>query len=237
MLVHLLAAGRVVGVILHRDELVENTVVEHEQQRRIVEVALDAEETLTGIIRLHIMHVGFGNQLLVLLVIGCERHAPVEEHFQVGPYLVERLLAADLQDTGQHTEHPRRYTAQVGHVLLPGLVGNALALQLKVVQQRCLLLRHAYQVGQRVDILDEDSAQVAHQTALHIVVRRVASAQDERAPVEQAALRVVAQIEGYAVETASIVDMLQTLVRYRDKLRLVVGRSRRLGIPFHLSRP
>ena len=65
----------------------------------------------------------------------------------------------------------------------------------------------------------------------------MAAAQYQRAPVEEAALRIIAQIERHGVETALIVYLLQTVVRNGDELALVVGGARRLGIPFNLSRP
>ena len=65
----------------------------------------------------------------------------------------------------------------------------------------------------------------------------MASTQDQTLAVEHPALGVIAQIEGHGVEAAGIMDVVQTVMRDRDKLALVVGRSRRLGIPSYLSRP
>ena len=127
------------GQVVQGDELVEDTVVEHQQHRRIGGVVLYAEEALTGVVGLHVVHVRLGDELLILLSVGREGHTAVKKHFQVGPHLFEMLLARQLHDTCQHGEHPRRHATEVGDVLVQGLTGYAVTLHLEVTQQGCLL--------------------------------------------------------------------------------------------------
>ena len=94
----------------------------------------------------------------------------MEEHLQVGPHLFQVLLACEFHDTCQHGEHPRGHTREVGHILTDGLTGYAVTLHLKVAEKCCFFLRHTYQIGQRIDILNENGAQVTHQRAWLVVV-------------------------------------------------------------------
>ena len=84
---------------------------------------------------------------------------------------------------------------------------------------------------------NEDGAEVADERSLDVVVGRVAAAEDERLSVEHPAVGVVAQVVHHHVGAAFIMDVAQTIVGDGYELRLVVGRSRRLGVPFHQSRP
>ena len=70
-----------------------------------------------------------------------------------------------------------------------------------------------------------------------VIVGRMAATQNEGAAVEKAALGIVAQIEAHAIGASSIMCVVQAIAAHGDELALVVGGSRRLGIPFHGSRP
>ena len=52
------------------------------------------------------MHALVLDELTVLLTIGRESHAAVEEHFQIGPHLVDGTLASDFQRAVEHRHHP-----------------------------------------------------------------------------------------------------------------------------------
>ena len=218
-------------------KLVEHVVVQHEQHGMVRGVVLDAEETFRSVVGLHVVHARRADNLLVLVAIGCKGDAAVEKHFQVRPHFVERLGTRQLQHAHQHRQHPRRHTAQVGHVLVHRLSGYAVTLHLEVAQQCCMLLRHAYEVGQRVDVFNQDGAQVAHQRVVNIVVGLMAATQDEALAVEHAGLRIVLQIERHHILATTVVNVLQTLLRNRNEFRLVVGRTARLRIPLHSTRP
>ena len=222
---------------LDRHELVEHIVVEHQQHRLVRRIVLYAEEPFAGIIGLHVMHVWTGDEMLVLLPIGREGHTAMKEHLNVGPHFFQMGLARQLHHAVQHGEHPRRHAAQVGHVLRHGLTGYAVTLDLKVGEQCRLLRRNAYQVDHRVDVLNEDGAQVTHQRTGQVVVGGMAAAQNQSAPIEHPTLGIVAQVEGHHVGASPVVNALQALGRYGNELRLVVGRSARLGVPLHAARP
>ena len=85
--------------ILQGDELIEDAVIEHQHHRGIGRIVLQPEESLTGIISLHIMHRFRRDQLVVLVTIGSKGHAPMEEHFQVGPYLQQVVFTGELHHT------------------------------------------------------------------------------------------------------------------------------------------
>ena len=61
--------------------------------------------------------------------------------------------------------------------------------------------------------------------------------ENQRPSVEETTLGVVLQIESHRVEASAVMDILQSCLTHGDELTLVVGGARRLGIPFHLSRP
>ena len=104
--------------LVHRNEFIEHTIVEHQQHGRVGRIILNAEEAFAGIIGFHIVHVRLGNKLLVLFPIGSESNTAVEEYFQVGPYLLQMLLAREFHHAHQNRQHPRRYTREVGHVFV-----------------------------------------------------------------------------------------------------------------------
>ena len=60
---------------------------------------------------------------------------------------------------------------------------------------------------------------------------------DQPFAVEHLRLRIVSQIDGHGVATSCIMDLLQTLLTDRNKLRFIIGRARRLRIPLHTSWP
>ena len=92
--------------LVHGDELIEDTVVEHEAHGEVGGVVLNAEEAFAGIVGLHVVHVGRRYQFPVLLAVRRERHTSMEEHFQIGPHLGQVVLTCNLQHTVHHGEHP-----------------------------------------------------------------------------------------------------------------------------------
>ena len=148
---------------IQRNELVEYAVVEHQQHGLVCGIILNTEEPFTGIVGFHIVHVGRRDEALVLLAIRREGHTSVEEDLDIRPHLLEVRLTCDFHHAGEHREHPRGYARDVGHVLIHRLSGNALALDLEVRDEGRLFLRYPHEVHQRIDVLDEDGTEVAHQ--------------------------------------------------------------------------
>ena len=230
--------GRVVRTeLVHRYKLVEHVIVYHERHGFVCRVVLQSEESLAGIVGLHVVHTGRRDELLVLLAVRGKGYTAMEEHLQVGPHLFQVVLAAEFHHPYQNTEHPARHTRNVGDVLVHCLAGYAVALHLKVAQQCCLLARYAHQIGQRIDVLYQYGTEVAHQTARHVIVGRMASAEDKALSVENAALGVVAQIIRYRIKSSGIVYAVQAVAGNGYKLTLVVGGTRRLGVPLYNARP
>ena len=183
------------------------------------------------------MHLRRGNQPLVLAAVGREGHTAVEKDFQIGPDFFEMRLAGEFHHALEHRHHPRRHAADVGHVLIHRLAGDAVALDFEVADQRRLFLRDTDQIGNRVDVLEHDGAHVADQRILDVEVRRVAAAQDEGLAVEDAAFGMVLQIIGQRIESAPVMRFLQPFPADGDEFRLVGGRAGRFGVPFHAAGP
>ena len=161
----------------------------------------------------------------------------MKEYLQIRPHLLEMLLTRHFHHTVQYGEHPRRYTTDVRHVLIHRLTGYALAFEFEITEQGCLLLRHAHQIGQRIDILNQNGTEVAHQRILQIIVGSVTATKDETSSVEHTRLGVVPQIQCHYVASASIVNLLQAFLANGNKLRLIVRRTARLGIPLDAPWP
>ena len=96
----------VAAQFVHGQELVEHTIVYHERHAAVRRVVLYAEEAFGGVVSLHVVHVRLGDELLVLLPVRCEGDAAMKEHLQIGPYLLQMLLAAQLHHTYQYGQHP-----------------------------------------------------------------------------------------------------------------------------------
>ena len=102
--------GIVLSKLIHRNEFIEHPIVEHQQHRLVIRIILNAEKAFAGIIGLLIMHIGRGDQTFVLFPVRCEGHATMEEHLDIRPYLFQMGLSREIHHTGEHREHPRRYT-------------------------------------------------------------------------------------------------------------------------------
>ena len=161
----------------------------------------------------------------------------MEEHLQVRPHLLKMRLTRHLHHAVQHRQHPRGHTTDVGDILVHRLAGYTLTLHLEVGEQRRLLLRHTNQVDQRIDVLNQNGTKVAHQRARHIVIRCMTATKDETLAVEHPRLGVITEIERHRVTATSIMNLLETVTTDRNKLRLVICRTARFGIPLHTAGP
>ena len=146
-------------------------------------------------------------------------------------------LSRHLHHAVQHREHPRGHTRDVGNVLVHRLTGYALTLHLKVAQQGSLLLRNTHQIDQRIDVLYQNGTEVTHQRTFYIIVGSMTTSEYQSLAIKHSRLRIIAQIDSHRVATTSIMNLLETFVADRDKLRLVVSSTTRLGIPSHSSWP
>ena len=172
------------------------------------------------------MHAWKGDDILVLFTIRGECHTSVEEHFKVWPYLVEPVCVHQFHHPFQHREHPRRNTTDVGHVPVLCIIGNLIALLLEIAQQSNLLWRNTGEVDQRRHILNQDGAEVTHQTVRSIQIRSMTASENQTLSGEQLTFRIDFQITGHTIGTTQIVYVLQTLFADRDELTLVVCRTR-----------
>ena len=119
----------------------------------VVGVVLYAEESLRGVVSLHVVHLPRRDYLLILLAVWLKCYAAMEEDLKVWPHVLDVLLARQLQHPHEHAQHPRWHARYVGHVLAHALTGYAVALQLEVGEQGGALLGHAEEVDHGVDVL------------------------------------------------------------------------------------
>ena len=223
--------------ILQWYKLVENAVVYHQQHGAVARIALRTEITFGGVVGLYVVHLAAAYHFLVLLAVGREGYATVEEDFQIGPHFLQALLACLLQDVLDEHQHPRRHARQVGDVGMDGFAGNGFHLRLEVFHQCRLLAWHADVVDQRIEVFHQDGRQVAHKAVVRVQVGSVASAQNQSFAREESAFGVLTQVEGYGVLTASIVRVVQRFLADGQEFAFVVRRTRRLGKPAYLRRP
>ena len=139
--------GMLASKLAHGDKFVEHIVVDHQQKALVRGVALYAKEALTGVIGLHIAHIGVGDELLVLRTIGRESYSSMKEYFQIGPHFLQMLLARKFHYAYQNTEHPARHTREVRDIFVQTLVGYAVAFQFEIAQQCRLFLWHPHEIG------------------------------------------------------------------------------------------
>lgn len=76
------------------DKFEEDSQVEHQQHIVVFGVVLYAEESFGGVVGLDVVHAVGGYELLVVLPVGFEADAAVEEYFEVGPHFAQILCAA-----------------------------------------------------------------------------------------------------------------------------------------------
>ena len=58
--------GTFAAQLVHGQKFVEDAIVEHQQHRGVCRVVLYAEESLAGVVGLHVVHPRFGDDALVL---------------------------------------------------------------------------------------------------------------------------------------------------------------------------
>ena len=132
----------------------------------------------------------------------------MEEHLDVRPNLLKMSLTCNLHHTGKHREHPRGHTRKVGNVLVHSLASYTVSLYFEIAQKCSLLLRNSHQVYERIDILDKNSAKVAYQRILKIIVGCMTTTKNKSLTIEHSRIGIVLQIHGYGIESATIVHAL-----------------------------
>ena len=128
------------------------------------------------------MHLAAADHVFVLLSVGSEGNAAVEEHLQVGPYLLKALLSRLFQYMFDEYKHPGRYAGKVADICMDGFAGDGLHFGLEVLHQGRLLAGYADKVYQWVDIFYEDGGEVAYKTVVGVQVGSVAASKDKPLP-------------------------------------------------------
>ena len=223
--------------LFHRNEFIEHPVVNHQHHGRVVEIILQSEETFTGIVSLHVVHFITADNLLVLFAIRGKCHSSMKEHFQIRPYLRQIICALDFHDMSDNSQHPRRHSRQIGHILVHRATRNLFHLFLKVTQQCDFLFGHTNKVDQWIDILNQNGRQVTHQTPLQIIIGSMTTSQNQPFSRKKTAIGILLQIKRDGIHTAGIMDIVQSFLADRNKLALIICRTRRLCKPNNFTRP
>ena len=138
------------------NELVEDTIIDHQQHRRVRKVILRTKVSFGSIVSLYIMHLWRVNDLFVLFAVRSESHPTVEEYLQIRPYFFQCLLTGFLENTLDKYQHPRRHAGQTGHIDRDGTVGYRFYFSLPFAHQSDFLARYADEIDQRIDILNQN---------------------------------------------------------------------------------
>ena len=117
--------------LFERDEFVEHIVVEHERHGAIARIGLESEETFRCIVGFHVAHARRRDEAMILFAVGGESHSAVEEHFEVGPHLIDGLCTGALEHFHQHGHHPRGHACDGSHIFVKGFFGDEFALRSK----------------------------------------------------------------------------------------------------------
>ena len=67
------------------------------------------------------------------------------------------------------------------------LAGDAIALLFKIGQQRGMLIGHAKQINQGIDVLNQDGTEITYDGVRRIIVGRVTTAENQAPPREKVA--------------------------------------------------
>jgi len=135
----------------------------------------------------------------------------VEEHLQVGPYVVDVVGVTLLQDSLDHGKKPAGDAGQVGDVGLHRLVDQQRELDGPVLHQRDALAGNPHQVGHGRASPDHGGAQVADMDSRirqsQLVGER--TAEDETLAAEHSAGGVAAQVQRHGIGGAWIMSAVQ----------------------------
>ena len=143
------------------EEFVEDADVEEEEHAGGVAAVLDGEEAFGCVVGLEVAHAGGVGDGAVLVAVGAEGDAAVEEYLEVGPDVVDGGGAGAADDLAQDGQEPGGDAGDVGYVLAEGGLdqGGELA---GPVGHECNFFRgDADEVGEWVDVLDEVGGEVA----------------------------------------------------------------------------
>ena len=92
---------------LDRQELIEYSIVQHQQQISFCRFVLQRKESFRGIIRFDVLHIICRNELFVLFAIRLESHTTVHKQFHIRPHLEDIILTGVFQNSLQKNHIPR----------------------------------------------------------------------------------------------------------------------------------
>ena len=160
------------------------------------------------------MHLAAADHVFVLLSVGSEGNAAVEEHLQVGPYLLKALLSRLFQYMFDEYKHPGRYAGKVADICMDGFAGDGLHFGLEVLHQGRLLAGYADKVYQWVDIFYEDGG------------GSVAASKDKPFTGKETTFGILSQIDGNGIPASLVMRVVQGLPADGQEFTLVVGGTR-----------
>ena len=105
---------------------------------------------------------------------------------------------------------------------MDGFQGYLIAFDFKVAQKGCCLFGYTDHIDHRVDVFNENGAQVAYQTVGQVVVGCMASSQNQGLAVEDAAFGVVFQIQYHGIGSSFVVGVVQAVFADGNEFAFVV---------------
>ena len=152
--------------LFHRDELVKNTVIQHQQHIVRTGAVLDAKKPFRSVVNFHVAHRWRRNQFLgEQFAIRVKRHRSVRKNLQIGPHFEDVFLARQFQYPADQHDCPRGHAQNAGHVFVDGGLRHFFDFLLPLVHQRNVQSRCA-------DELRPDG-QVFHHHRRHISVKHI----------------------------------------------------------------
>ena len=139
-----------------RNELVVNTIVEHQEHGRVVGVVLDPKETFGGIVGFSILHAWGGDEAFVLLSVGGETDPSVEEHFQFAPYFAQVIRLGVLKQSFDEGKHPRGDAREAPYVSVSCLGYDGRDFLHPVLEEEGFFGGNSYGTAQAGHLFDED---------------------------------------------------------------------------------
>ena len=209
-------------------ELIEATVVQHQQHLVCVALLGNAEETLRGVVGLHIAHLLRGEHLVELCTVGLEAGTAVDEELHIGPHLQHILLARIFKDTLQHNQIPRRHAREGPHVIRHSLLADFGHLVVETWQQSNLFAGDTE--------VHSDAWGVVHHCATHVADANltlhspaITSSKREGLTHKSLALGVEVGVDGCHIFGALHMVVFDTLLGDGYVLAVSCGSARTLG--------
>lgn len=207
------------------DELIENIIIDNKQHRGVIQIILNGEEPLRGIISIYKMHLSGVGDLAIDLAIRFKRDAAMEEDLEIGPCIGDLIDTSESHHLLDDREEPGRDTRDIGDIGISGGTHQSREFILPIGEKSRLLVGEAEKIGKRIDAVDERSAEIADMYIrvgdTELIGER--ATEHERLSGENARLRVGTKVMRHAIGGTGIMTAIKAIMGDRDKLGAIAG--------------